>query len=86
MNWRDFWNRENPIYVNERHRVLHYDRIARGIGDLIDAPGWSVLDHGSGDALSADLVARRCGLPRATLQYKIKRHGIRLKRSAVLDA
>jgi arginine utilization regulatory protein len=28
-------------------------------------------------------VARRCGLPRATLQYKIKRHGIRLKRSAV---
>jgi arginine utilization regulatory protein len=31
-------------------------------------------------------VARRCGLPRATLQYKIKRHGIRLKRSAVLDA
>jgi arginine utilization regulatory protein len=31
-------------------------------------------------------VARRCGLPRATLQYKIKRHGIRLKRSAVLAA
>lgn len=30
-------------------------------------------------------VARRCGLPRATLQYKIKRHGIRLKRSAVLE-
>jgi arginine utilization regulatory protein len=29
-------------------------------------------------------VARRCGLPRATLQYKIKRHGIRLKRSAVI--
>jgi arginine utilization regulatory protein len=28
-------------------------------------------------------VARRCGLPRATLQYKIKRHGIRLKRSVV---
>ena len=31
-------------------------------------------------------VARRCGLPRATLQYKIKRHGIRLKRSAVLGS
>ncbi len=62
MNWRDFWNRENPIYVNERHRILHYDRIARGIVDLIEAPGWSVLDHGSGDALSSDLVARRCAL------------------------
>ena len=62
MNWRDFWNRENPIYANERHRVLHYDRIARGITDLIEAPGWSVLDHGSGEALSSDLVARRCAL------------------------
>jgi ubiquinone/menaquinone biosynthesis C-methylase UbiE len=62
MNWRDFWNRENPIYVNERHRGLHYDRIARGIADLVDAPDWSVLDHGSGEALSSDLVARRCGL------------------------
>ena len=30
-------------------------------------------------------AARRCGLPRATLQSKIKRHGIRLKRSAVVD-
>ena len=62
MNWRDFWNRENPIYVNERHRALHYDRIARGIAGLIDGPGWSVLDHGSGEALSSDLVARRCAL------------------------
>ena len=62
MNWRDFWNRENPIYVNERHRVLHYDRIARGIADLVEAPGWSVLDHGSGEALASGLVARRCGL------------------------
>ncbi len=62
MNWRDFWNRENPIYVNERHRVLHYDRIARGIAELIDKPDWSVLDHGSGEALSSDIVARRCAL------------------------
>ena len=61
MNWRDFWNRENPIYVNERHRELHYDRIARGIVELIDAPGWNILDHGSGEARSSDLVARRCG-------------------------
>jgi hypothetical protein len=36
--------------------------IARGIAELVDAPGWSVLDHGSGEALSSDLVARRCGL------------------------
>ena len=62
MNWRDFWNRDNPIYVNERHKVLHYDRIARGIFDLVESPDWLVLDHGSGEALSADTVARHCAL------------------------
>ena len=62
MNWRDFWNSDNPIYVNDRHRMLHYDRIARGIADLVDSPDWTVLDHGSGEALSADLTARRCAM------------------------
>jgi arginine utilization regulatory protein len=28
-------------------------------------------------------VARRCGIPRATLQYKLKKHGIQLARSVV---
>jgi ubiquinone/menaquinone biosynthesis C-methylase UbiE len=62
MNWRDFWNRDNPIYVNERHKVLHYDRIARGICDLIEQRDWLVLDHGSGEALSAATIAQQCGL------------------------
>lgn len=60
MSWREFWNRENSIYVNARHRALHYDGIAKGIAALVEDRSWSVLDHGSGEAASADLVARRC--------------------------
>jgi ubiquinone/menaquinone biosynthesis C-methylase UbiE len=60
MSWCEFWNRDNSIYVNARHRALHYDGIAKGIAALVEDPGWTVLDHGSGEAASADLVARRC--------------------------
>ena len=60
MNWRDFWNGDTPIYVNDRHRILHYDHVARGIADLVEGSDWAVLDHGSGESLSADVTARRC--------------------------
>lgn len=60
MNWREFWNHENSIYVNARHRALHYDGIAKGIAAQIEDSSWNVLDHGSGEAPSADIVARRC--------------------------
>ncbi len=60
MSWREFWNRENSIYVSPRHRELHYDGIAKGINAQIEDESWVVLDHGSGEAPSADLVARRC--------------------------
>lgn len=60
MNWREFWDRDNAIYVSPRHRQLHYQRIAQGIVALIEAPDWCVLDYGSGEAINADLVAGRC--------------------------
>ena len=31
MSWRDFWNGEHAIYVSERHKTLHYRRIALDI-------------------------------------------------------
>ena len=62
MNWRDFWNRENSIYVNDRHLALHDDRVARDIAALIEAPGWLVMDYGCGEASSAALVAEKCEL------------------------
>ncbi len=30
-SWRDFWEGETPIYVNERHKLLHYRIVARDI-------------------------------------------------------
>ena len=61
MNWRDFWNGEHSIYVNDRHRLLHYDRIARDILGFVDAPDAVVLDHGCGEASAADAVAGHVG-------------------------
>ena len=64
MSWRDYWNSDTPIYVNERHRQLHYRRIATDLVALIDEIGPQgkpvVLDYGCGEALEADQVAKRC--------------------------
>lgn len=60
MSWRDFWDADTPIYVSERHKTLHYALIARDIGAYIPSPAAAVLDHGSGEALSADRIAARC--------------------------
>lgn len=61
MSWRDFWNGDHSIYVNERHKLLHYDGIAKDLARLAPEGAPSVLDHGCGEALSADLLAARCG-------------------------
>lgn len=61
MSWRDFWNADTPIYVNGRHKALHYGLVARDILDLLPGPAAAVLDHGCGEALSAGIVAARCG-------------------------
>lgn len=59
-SWIEYWNTDHPIYVNDRHRTLHYRLIATGIRDLILDPGIDALDYGCGEALSADIVADRC--------------------------
>jgi SAM-dependent methyltransferase len=60
MNWRDYWNQDTPIYVSERHKVLHYWLIANDIVGLIPSPDAAVLDYGCGEALSANRVAAKC--------------------------
>jgi SAM-dependent methyltransferase len=60
MNWRDYWNQDTPIYVSDRHKALHYQGIASDIAALVPSPQAHVLDHGCGEALSADRVAARC--------------------------
>jgi SAM-dependent methyltransferase len=59
-SWVEYWNTDHPIYVNDRHRLLHYRLIATGIRDLILDSGIDALDYGCGESLSADIVADRC--------------------------
>ena len=55
--WREFWDRPHSIYVNDRHKDVHYRDIAEGIAAFVPGPDARVLDHGSGDAIHADIVA-----------------------------
>jgi SAM-dependent methyltransferase len=60
MKWLDFWNADTPIYVNDRHKAVHYRLIAGDILRLLPGPDARVMDYGCGEALSADQVASRC--------------------------
>lgn len=60
MNWREYWNGPHPIYVNARHRALHFSLIARDIAALIPSRDAIVLDYGCGEADTAAELAGRC--------------------------
>jgi SAM-dependent methyltransferase len=56
-DWRSFWDSEHSIYVNARHKDVHYREIADQIAAFVPTPAARVLDYGSGDAIHADRVA-----------------------------
>jgi SAM-dependent methyltransferase len=56
-DWRSFWDSEHSIYVNPRHKDVHYREIADQIAAFVPGPAARVLDYGSGDAIHADHVA-----------------------------
>ncbi len=60
MSWREYWNQDTPIYVNARHKAVHYELIARQLVDALPQGRPAVLDFGCGEALSADIVAKQC--------------------------
>ncbi len=60
-SWIGFWNGNPPIYVSDRHKVVHYRAIAADIARHIPGPDARVLDYGCGEALSAADLAGRCG-------------------------
>ena len=62
MSWREFWNGAHSIYVNERHRALHYDRIAKDIAALVPSREALVLDYGCGEAEGSESVAACCAM------------------------
>jgi SAM-dependent methyltransferase len=59
-SWREFWDRPHRIYVNDRHRQVHYARVAADILQEVPAKPGVVLDYGCGEALEAARVAARC--------------------------
>jgi SAM-dependent methyltransferase len=59
--WLAFWNGSHPIYVNARHKDVHYRLIAKAIAALVQRPDARVLDYGCGEALHADAVAAATG-------------------------
>jgi SAM-dependent methyltransferase len=59
--WLRFWEQANRIYVNDRHRAVHYMRVADDILSVLPAGRRPiVLDYGCGDALEAPRVAAQC--------------------------
>jgi len=61
-NWIAFYDfKHSVIYVNARHRDVHYRTIAEDIRKLVPSPAAHVLDYGCGEATSANLVAAACG-------------------------
>src|SRR6201999_4372715 len=59
--WREFWDSAHSIYVSERHKDVHYRDVAEQLAAFVPSPRARVLDHGSGEAVHADLVAARTG-------------------------
>lgn len=62
MDWISFYDfKHSVIYVNARHRDVHYRVIAEDIRDHVPSPTAQVLDYGCGEATSAALLAAACG-------------------------
>jgi SAM-dependent methyltransferase len=62
MDWISFYDfKHSVIYVNARHRDVHYRTIAKDIRGHVPSPSARVLDYGCGEATSADLIATACG-------------------------
>jgi SAM-dependent methyltransferase len=58
MDWVSFYDfKHSVIYVNARHRDVHYRRIAEDIRPYVPSADAHVLDYGCGEATSAALVA-----------------------------
>lgn len=60
-DWLSFWDKPHCIYVNARHKDVHYRSLAQAIAALAPSPQARVLDYGCGEALHADIAAAACG-------------------------
>ncbi len=58
--WIDYYDTAHSIYVNARHRDVHFQGIARHVAAHIPSPDAVVLDYSCGEALFANEVAAAC--------------------------
>ena len=56
-DWVAYYDSNHSIYVNGRHRDVHYSRLADAIVSYVPTRSAAVLDYGCGEALHADRVA-----------------------------
>ncbi|MEP7030904.1 MAG: methyltransferase domain-containing protein [Pseudolabrys sp.] len=57
-DWISFYDfKHSVIYVNARHRDVHYRTIAKDIRAYVPPHSAAVLDYGCGEATSADMIA-----------------------------
>ena len=61
--WINWYDSDHSIYVNARHRDVHFRRVATDILKFVPSPHAVVLDYGCGEALHADLIAARAAKP-----------------------
>jgi SAM-dependent methyltransferase len=62
MDWISFYDfKHSVIYVNARHRDVHYRVIAEDLRNHVPSSAAQVLDYGCGEATSAALLAEACG-------------------------
>ena len=60
-DWVAFYDSAHSIYVNARHRDVHYARLAEEIARYVPSRSAAVLDYGCGEAIHADRVAAGAG-------------------------
>jgi SAM-dependent methyltransferase len=56
-DWISFWDTHHSIYVNARHRDVHYRTIAEDVRRYVPSPEAVVMDYGCGEGLHAGIVA-----------------------------
>jgi SAM-dependent methyltransferase len=60
-DWVAYYDSDHSIYVNARHRDVHYARLAAAFARHVPAGAACVLDYGCGEALYAGRVAEATG-------------------------
>lgn len=58
-DWIDYYDSAHAIYVDARHRDVHFRVIADDLAAYVPSPETRVLDYGCGEALHADRVAAK---------------------------